>query len=135
MKRLLSVLVLSTALSGCAIVDSYLMARYDNVEYDYMVRIKTTADLALNTCNERETSKQSANQINFLAKSLLNFAQYTPRDQNVESMAAELTKITEPFADRYKSNSDVSEMYCKMKLQVISTSTDAMLKVTGKKPH
>jgi hypothetical protein len=50
-------------------------------------------------------------------------------------MAAELTKITEPFADRYKSNSDVSEMYCKMKFQVISTSTDSMLTVTGKKPH
>jgi hypothetical protein len=135
MRRLLAVILLTSSLGGCAAVDAYLMAKYDPVEYDYMVKIKTLSDLSVSTCNDFAASKKNADEMYFLNKSLVNFATHIPREQNVQKMAEELLNITQGMSERYKANTSVSQLYCEMKFKSVSSSVESMLIVTGKKPR
>jgi hypothetical protein len=135
MRKLLTAVLVASGLSGCAAVDAYLMAKYDPVEYDYMVKIKTLSDMSVSTCNDFAASKKNADEIYFLNKSLVNFSTHIPREQNVQKMAEELLNITQGMSDRYKSNTTVSQVYCEMKFKSVSSSVESMLIVTGKKPR
>jgi hypothetical protein len=111
------------------------MAKYDPVEYDYMVKIKTLSDLSVATCNDASVSKKNAEDLYFYNKSLVTFSTHIPRDQNVQKMSEELLNITQGLKDRYKSNTNVSQTYCEMKFKSVSSSVESMLIVTGKKPR
>ena len=52
MKTLIATLIISTSLSGCALIDAYLMAGYDTTEYALVNRIKTQAELAVDDCKD-----------------------------------------------------------------------------------
>jgi hypothetical protein len=60
MKKIFLVGLISSTLSGCALIDAYLMAGYDTTEYALVNRIKTQADLAVEDCKDVTKSKQNA---------------------------------------------------------------------------
>ena len=135
MKKTIISLILVTSLSGCALVDAYLMAKYDSTEYALVNKVKTKADLALEDCKDQEKSKVNADKLYFTAVEFKNFAQNIPRNEDTTKLAGNLVDLTKQGKDMYAKGTSVSETFCKLKFQQVSRSADVAQKVIGKKPR
>jgi hypothetical protein len=135
MKTLIAALIISTSLSGCALIDAYLMAGYDTTEYALVNRIKTQAELAVDDCKDAVKSKQNADNLYVTAVELKNFATNIPRNEDTAKLAGNLVELTKQGKEQYVKNPNVSETFCKLKLQQIGRSAEVAQKVIGKKPR
>ncbi len=135
MKKLILIGLLSSTLSGCALIDAYLMAKYDTTEYSLVNRIKTQADLAVDDCKDVAKSKQNADNLYVTAVELRNFSVNIPRNEDTAKLAGNLVELTKQGKEQYVKNPNVSETFCKLKLQQISRSAEVAQKVIGKKPR
>ena len=135
MKTLIATLIISTSLSGCALIDAYLMAGYDTTEYALVNRIKTQAELAVDDCKDAVKSKQNADNLYVTAVELKNFATNIPRNEDTAKLAGNLVELTKQGKEQYVKNLNVSETFCKLKLQQIGRSAEVAQKVIGKKPR
>ena len=135
MKKLFLVGLISSTLSGCALIDAYLMAGYDTTEYALVNRIKTQADLAVEDCKDVTKSKQNADNLYVTAVELKNFATNIPRNEDTAKLAGNLVELTKQGKEQYVKNPNVSETFCKLKLQQIGRSAEVAQKVIGKKPR
>lgn len=135
MKTLIATLIISTSLSGCALIDAYLMAGYDTTEYALVNRIKTQAELAVDDCKDPIKSKQNADNLYVTAVELKNFATNIPRNEDTAKLAGNLVELTKQGKEQYVKNPNVSETFCKLKLQQIGRSAEVAQKVIGKKPR
>ena len=134
MKKLIVATILTTSLSGCALWDAYMMAGYDTTEYALVNRIKTQADLSAEDCKDVVKSKQNADSLYF-AVELKNFATNIPRNEDTSKLANNLVELTKQGKEAYVKNPNVSETFCKLKLQQIGRSAEVAQKVIGKKPR
>ena len=135
MKKLIASLIVVTSLCGCALIDAYLMAGYDTTEYALVNRIKTQAELSVDDCKDAVKSKQNAENLYFTAVELKNFATNIPRNEDTTKLANNLVELTKQGKELYAKNSNVSETFCKLKLQQIGRSAEVAQKVIGKKPR
>jgi len=135
MKKLFLVGLISSTLSGCALIDAYLMAGYDTTEYALVNRIKTQADLAVEDCKDVTKSKQNADNLYSTAVELKNFSTNIPRNEDTAKLAGNLVELTKQGKEQYVKNPNVSETFCKLKLQQIGRSAEVAQKVIGKKPR
>ena len=135
MKTLIATLIISTSLSGCALIDAYLMAGYDTTEYALVNRIKTQAELSIDDCKDTLKSKQNADNLYVTAVELKNFATNIPRNEDTAKLAGNLVELTKQGKEQYVKNPNVSETFCKLKLQQIGRSAEVAQKVIGKKPR
>ena len=134
MKIVIALALIST-LSGCTLIDAYLMAGYDTNEYAMVNRIKTKADLSVEDCKDQVKSKQNAEVLYFTAVELRNFTTNIPRNVETAKLAGNLVELTKQGRELYAKDSNVSETFCKLKLQQISRSAEVAQKVIGKKPR
>jgi hypothetical protein len=135
MKKIIAAVIITSTLSGCALIDAYLMAKYDTTEYALVNRIKTQADLAVEDCKDAVKSKQNADNLYITAVELKNFATNIPRNEDTAKLAGNLVELTKQGKEQYAKNSNVSETFCKLKLQQIGRSAEVAQKVIGKKPR
>ena len=135
MKKLIAVAIISTSLSGCALWDAYMMAGYDTTEYALVNKIKTKADLSVDDCKDQKVSKQNMNDLYFIAVEMRNFSENIPRNVDTAKLAGNLVELTKQGKDLYAKDSNVSETFCKLKLQQIGRSAEVAQKVIGKKPR
>jgi len=135
MKKLIVVAIISTSLSGCALWDAYMMAGYDTTEYALVNRIKTQADLYAEDCKDSNKSKQNADNLYITAVELKNFSTNIPRNEDTAKLAGNLVELTKQGKEQYVKNPNVSETFCKLKLQQIGRSAEVAQKVIGKKPR
>jgi len=135
MKKLIAVAIISTSLSGCALWDAYMMAGYDTTEYALVNRIKTQADLYAEDCKDSNKSKQNADNLYITAVELKNFSTNIPRNEDTTKLANNLVELTKQGKEAYVKNPNVSETFCKLKLQQIGRSAEVAQKVIGKKPR
>ena len=135
MKKLLLVGLISSTLSGCALWDAYMMAGYDTTEYALVNRIKTQAELAIEDCKDAVKSKQNADNLYGTAVELKNFSTNIPRNEDTAKLAGNLVELTKQGKEQYVKNSNVSEVFCKLKLQQIGRSAEVAQKVIGRKPR
>ena len=135
MKKLLLVGLISSTLSGCALWDAYMMSGYDTTEYALVKRIKTQAELAIEDCKDAVKSKQNADNLYVTAVELKNFATNIPRNEDTAKLAGNLVELTKQGKEQYVKNSNVSETFCKLKLQQIGRSAEVAQKVIGRKPR
>jgi len=135
MKKLLLVGLISSTLSGCALWDAYMMAGYDTTEYALVNRIKTQAELAIEDCKDAVKSKQNADNLYGTAVELKNFSTNIPRNEDTAKLAGNLVELTKQGKEQYVKNSNVSETFCKLKLQQIGRSAEVAQKVIGRKPR
>ena len=135
MKKLIAAIILSTSLSGCALIDAYLMAGYDTTEYALVNRIRTQSDLSIDDCKDVVKSKQNADSIYITAVELKNFSTSIPRNEDTAKLAGNLVELAKQGKELYAKNSNVSEGFCKLKLQQINRSAETTQKVMGKKPR
>jgi hypothetical protein len=130
----LKILLLSSlfvTLSGCSLLDAYLMAGYDNQEYALINKIRTKAQLSVEDCSSIDTTKGNILQLKALGKEYQNFAQHIPRNEESYKMGVEMTKLI----DQVKVDQGTSVVFCKMKFQQVERNAEKIQKVLGSKPR
>jgi len=135
MKKLIVSLIVISSLSGCALIDAYLMAGYDSNEYAMVNKVRTKAELSVEDCKDPIKSKQNADNLYVTAVELKNFATNIPRNEDTAKLAGNLVELTKQGKEQYVKNPNVSETFCKLKLQQIGRSAEVAQKVIGKKPR
>ena len=133
MKRLLLVCAIF-ALSGCAVIDAYFMAKYDTNEYALINDIKTKAQVAEENCANNLLVTTQVNELYIKSLEFKNFATHIPRNEDSIKLSNKLLILTKDAKDQF-NKSAVSNFYCKAKLEQIVKSTDTMQQAIGKKPR
>ena len=134
MKRiaLLSLIVL---LNGCAIVDIYKQARWDNNEYALVNDIQTEAELGFDSCADQKAAVPYVNKMYNISVALKNYTKDVDRNQESIKMSGELLAIIKGLKERYSSGDEVSQRYCELKFTTIQTSATTIKKSLGAKPR
>jgi hypothetical protein len=137
MSPLKTIIISSIALtlSGCALIDAYFQAKYDNIEYALVNKMRTISEVGVEKCKDHEVSKENFENLYFIAVELNNYAQYTPRNESAYKITNNLLELSKQGRDQYVKNSSVSETFCKLKLQQINRSAETAQKVIGSKPR
>ena len=133
MKRLLIVCAIF-ALSGCAVIDAYFMAKYDTNEYALINDIKTKAQVAEENCANNLLVTTQVNELYIKTLEFKNFATHIPRNEDSIKLSNKLLILTKDAKDQF-NKSAVSNFYCKAKLEQIVKSADTMQQAIGKKPR
>jgi hypothetical protein len=133
MKKL-AVISLVLLLNGCALINAYRMARFDNIEYALVNQIHTQAQLGVGTCGTDLVYSQ-VDDMYFKSTELRNYSASIPRNEETVKMTVALHEIVKGLKDRYASDEDVSEKYCQLKFNNIEKATTTMQKVIGDKPR
>lgn len=135
MKKLIVVAITALALNGCAIIDIYRQAKWDNNEYALVNEVQTTAALGIDMCAH---PKDVVYYVDHIYSKSLEFRNYTAEiDRNLEAnkMAENLLGITKSLKERYHSGDDVSQKYCELKMTTIQTSSSTIKRALGAKPR
>lgn len=133
MKNILIALLFLT-LTGCAIVDAYRMARFDNNEYMLINTIRTQANLGAAKCGTPEVVSVVDN-IWFKTIELRNYAESIPNNKETIKMSQELAEIVKGLSLRYHSEQEVSLNYCTIKFASIEKNAVTIQNVVGAKPR
>jgi uncharacterized sodium:solute symporter family permease YidK len=134
MKRL-ALLSLLLVLNGCAIVDIYKQARWDNNEYALVNDIQTEAELGIDSCADQKAVVSYVNKMYNTSVTLKNYTKDVERNQESTKMSGELLAIIKGLKERYSSGEEVSQKYCELKFTTIQTSTTTIKKSLGAKPR
>jgi hypothetical protein len=122
-------------LPGCALIDAYFMAGYDNQEYALINTIRTNAELNVSMCNDHQASKTTFNYLYSKGLEVKNFTQYIPDNTDAHKLAGNIYELTKQGKDAYNSDAMVSSTFCKLKLQQIVRASETAQKVIGSKPR
>jgi hypothetical protein len=133
MKKLLAGIAI-TLLSGCSILDAYLLTHYDPNEYKIITDIRAEAQLFKAQCDDAELSKANAVKIANDTQLFVLYSEHVPRNENVISASKDLHTIAQGLADQY-SKAKVSPAFCKIKFASIETSADKMQTTIGSRPR
>jgi hypothetical protein len=133
----LKLLILSSAfltLPGCALLDAYFMAKYDTTEYSLINKIRTTAELNVTKCDDRDNSKSTFVYIHAKSLEFKNFTQYIPDNGDAYKLAGNIHDLSKQGIDAY-NNESVSPTFCRLKLQQIVRASESSQKIIGSKPR
>lgn len=133
MKKL-AIISLVVFLNGCALINAYRMAKFDNNEYALVNTIHTQAQLGVASCGTPEVVGY-VDSIYNKSVELKNYSARIPRNEETVKMSEELLAITKGLFDRYHSGDTVSTTYCNLKFNNVETASDTMQKVIGDKPR
>lgn len=134
MKKLLLV-VIASMLSGCALVDAYLMTKYDPNEYMIITEIRTQSELNKMACDDSNVSKFNARVLEQRTRLMVTYSEHIPRNDNVNKAATELHAMAEGLYNQYQKTPEVSKAFCQIKFDTISRSAEKMQKIIGSKPR
>lgn len=133
MKKLLLAVAVA-GLSGCALIDAYLM-KYDPNEYQIISDIRTMANLAKSKCDNFAESKVQATALADKTTSFVIYTQYTPHNDLVKKSSVELDKMAQGLKTQYEKSDKVSTAFCKIKFENVEKSAETIQKVVGDKPR
>lgn len=138
LKKKISLLIASSSvvlLSGCALIDAYFMAGYDNNEYSIITLVRTASDIGLEKCNDRTAAEQLFIHMHYKSLEFKNYTQYIPDNEEAFKLASGIIEIAKQAKEKYETSDIVSEAYCKLKMQQINRSAEKIQKVIGSKPR
>lgn len=134
MKKIILALSVSL-LSGCSLVDSYLMAKYDTNEYGTIASIRSQSEVAQNDCADKKKTEQNIDQIYKTTVFFKNFTQLRVRNEETAAIAYNLYLLSDQLKKHYEKNETVSASYCKLKLQQLEKGAITAQKTIGSKPR
>lgn len=134
MKKLFLVIVVSM-LSGCAVIDAYLMTKYDPNEYMIITEIRTQSEMNKMACEDSSISKFNARMLEQRTRLMITYSEHIPRNDNVNKAAIELHSMTEGLYNQYQKTPEVSKAFCQIKFDTISRSAEKIQKIIGSKPR
>lgn len=133
MKKLLA--LLTVALSGCTVIDAYLMAHFDSNEYQMITTIRYDAHIAQESCGDTAKSKALANDIAYKTGVYKLYESDISHNDDSIKAATALDEIAGGLRDRYNKDDKVSQMYCKLKFGSIENSATLIQHVQGNRPR
>lgn len=120
MKKILSIAIVSSILlSGCAGLNR-LPNKFDNVEYRDLVELNVLSKWST-TCNQAELDRMS-----YLGNILETYSAGT-----LNNDVAEIYKEISSLTAELKTRENPSEVYCKLKRNTITESTNKAIEVFG----
>jgi hypothetical protein len=134
MKKLI-VLIALLPLSGCMLVDAYLMTKYDPNEYSLITNIRAEAQTFKSNCDDSVTSKQNSAKIAYDSKVFALYSEHIPRNKELIKASADLQLISQGLVDQYAKADKVSTAFCKIKFESIEKSAEKIQTVTGGRPR
>jgi hypothetical protein len=134
MKRILLVPLL-LALNGCALVDAYLMTKYDPNEYQLITGVRLQAQQSKAQCDDVAVSKINAIRIESDTKLFALYSEHIPRNKDLIEASNTLNSIAKGLNDQYNKSDKVSPAFCKIKFQSIETSADKIQAVVAGRPR
>lgn len=134
MKKILIAISFSL-LSGCALVDSYFMAKYDTNEYAAITSIRSQSEVAQEACADKKKVEEHINQIYNSAVFFKNFTQLRSRNEETSAIAYNIYLLSDQLKKHYEKNETVSVPYCKLKLQQVEKGAVTAQKAIGAKPR
>jgi len=132
--KYISVILSAVALSGCALVDAYLMTHYDPNEYKTITEIRAKAQQFKNQCDDAIISQINAVKVATDTQYFVLYSEHIPRNDNMIAASKDLHDIAQGLADQY-SKAKVSPAFCKIKFTSIETSADRMQTVIAGRPR
>ena len=133
MKKLL--LLPLMLLSGCTVIDAYLMTHYDPNEYKLITDICAEAQLAKAQCDDPAASKANAVKVANDTQLFVLYSEHVPRNEQVISASKDLHTIAQGLADQYAKFDKVSPGFCKIKFTSVESNADTMQTIIGKRPR
>jgi len=133
--RSLILALLMVALPGCAIVDIYRQARWDNNEYALVNNIQTEAELGIDSCADQKAVVPYVDKMYYTSITLKNYTKDVDRNAESIKMSQELLAIIKGLKERYSSGDEVSQRYCELKFTTIQTSSSTIKRALGAKPR
>jgi len=133
MKKLIIVLAIFV-LQGCALLDAYQMAKFDNNEYYIINQIRTSSALGEEYCGTKyakplvETLWGKVNEFN-------NYASSIPHNEETITMSGALLEITKGLHVKYDVNPNVSKIYCTSKFDLLNKNAITIQNIVGGKPR
>ena len=131
MKKAALIVVASLLTTGCAAIDAFFMAKYDNQEYVLINKIRSKAQVAQKSCDKPVDLKPQVADILNTSIEFKNFTQYIPRNPEAYKMAGQMVELSEQI----KFDEKTSTVFCKMKLQQVERNAEKIQQVLGSKPR
>lgn len=122
-------------LSGCSVIDAYLMTKYDSNEYRIIAEIRTEARQYKTECNNPLLSAPNARAMADKTELFEVYSEHIPRNTNVINASRELNKIAQGLADSYRRDKPPSAAFCKIKFETIETNAATMQNIIGARPR
>lgn len=130
----IAVLALPFMLSGCALYDAYMMNNYDNNEYLLANDVQTIAEVSKEQCDNPIVLWGDIKDMYYAAVRLDNYSNGTEYNQDVSELTSPLLKMVDGMKQFYvEKDFNVSEGYCKAKMDQISRSAEKIQIAVGKK--
>lgn len=133
MKRLL--LLCLVFLSGCTVLDAYLLTHYDPNEYAQINSIRSQANLYKGDCNDFAKSQINAASISKSTQEFEFYSQHIPRNEDGYNIAKNINEMAQGLKKQYDTNSKVSAVFCKFKFEGIERSAEIAQKTIGARPR
>jgi hypothetical protein len=134
MRRLILVLIATTAFSGCALWDAYMMAPYDANEYLQITEIRATAGQYRRQCDNPILAAVNAQAMANRTDLFEKYEELIPRNDNGFRAARALNEITQGLNTAYTKGT-VSPVFCKLKYNNIEHSAELIQRVTAGRPR
>lgn len=134
MKKLL-LLPLLVALNGCALVDAYLMTKFDPNEYHLITNVRLQAQQAKEQCSDVAVSKTNAVKITSDTQMFVLYSEHIPRNKDLIEASKNLHDIAKGLSDQYAKSDKVSPAFCRIKFQNVETSADKIQTVIAGRPR
>ena len=133
--KFLLMATLLTLTSGCTLIDSYLMTKYDPNEYKLITDIRANSQIYKTQCEDQIQSKINAGQIRNNTRMFVLYSEHIPRNTEVYNSAKEVDNMAKGIADLYAKSDKVSPVFCKIKYETIEKSADKVQSIIGRKPR
>ena len=135
MKKLLVLFAMVMSMAGCATLDYFDMARFDNNEYLLAVNVRTQANLGARKCGTPEVNAE-VSKLWGDSLALKNYSESIPNNEETITMSSELLEIVRGLDQRYNiDKKEVSMSYCTNKFGLIEKNATIITNVVGKKPR
>jgi hypothetical protein len=134
MKQLITTLAI-TLLSGCSVLDAYLMTHYDPNEYQLITSIRAEAQQFKTQCDDASVSKSNAAKLATDTQLFVLYSEHVPRNTDVISASKDLHLLAQGLVDQYTKSDKVSPGFCKIKFSNVETSADKMQQVIARRPR
>ena len=126
-------------LSGCTVVqpiiDRFTISQFDENEYALINKIRTTALLASERCDDQLTAALYSKSVYYYGLELKNYSQYLPKNYQTIKSVDILFAMTKDAYKRYSTEKNVSKTYCELKFKSIHQSAEKIQNVVGKRPR
>lgn len=133
MKKTIATISIVLLLSGCTVLDSLRLAKFDTNEYGSVVDLRSYAQVVIPFCDEKVFDYDLVMQLHMLSTSMFNYAQFLPNNDDTIEMVKALHEIVQQFKAKYDTQEYVSNNYCRLKLQQIERSARRIQEAIGSK--